>query len=50
MEKSGYTGQGDQPRMTRDMLKATARAPRMTFNRNAIAGKIRNANVRSTTR
>jgi len=34
--KQAYGSAGDQPRMTQKSLAKTARAPKMTFSRNAI--------------
>jgi len=50
MQKEAYRTAGDQPRMTKDLMKQTQRPAKLDFNRNAIQGKVRSSGMRQSSR
>ena len=50
MQKEAYRSAGDQPRMTKDLMKQSYRPAKMSFDRNAIQSKVRSSGMRPTYR
>ncbi len=50
MQKEAYRTAGDQPRMTKDLMKQTNRPPSLQYNRSAIQGKVRSSGTRQSSR
>ena len=50
MQKEAYRTAGDQPRMTKDLMKDSYKTPRLEYNRSAIQGKVRSTGTRQSSR
>jgi len=50
MQKEAYRSTGDQPRMTKDLMKQSYRPAKMSFDRNAIQSKVRSSGMRQSSR